>query len=503
MTLSGVASSGTFADGTAWVVGDDPVVVAIDPPPSSTADGPLDGYQINPIAGAPQSLDGRFAMGGADHTPPPALPLALPVDGAFVTGTSQRRGYASAEGGALELQGAITRLASTPPATAFAPPVVRWTGMAVPAPEAIDVAAWAATLPSFDGTGIDVPPMAALKAKVCRFAGMYPLRAGPTRETYGSLLPTGIGDDNDGGNYGERVSATLGAGFVTALLDTTSTADRVELLTALVSMGRQWAMHISTGPNAGTNAYVANGGIQQFQLLALLCYFGAAGREADLAPLLAASPLNQTGNCFRWSQGLMDQLDPHPRPDHLSVSRWRQVGTVNGLNLTVSIEDENNTGDKGGPLFQGCIMTRQGDGATATVADMARWTHGTGWAPLTIDAHPGVPFNTGDMVYFQPQPGYEPSVGLADFGLEVYQWPQVWMGTTLQPYQAKQAWAADAIAARILAMDGAPLDIMVDYVSRCEADPLLPTHMRTVEVDGGDYATLQDFWDNHAAGLGL
>jgi hypothetical protein len=491
------------------------------------------GAFVQAHSGQAYTLDTRF--GGtqgwsnvgdmaARYAAPPALPQALSHIGSTIIAANVQSDYAGDHDSGFwtELL-PIVRVTEIPAGTGrlFAPPLIKWAGRKVaPAPERIDVAAFRASLPTLSATGVAVPPAAEVIARIGSQPQLLAFDPEPNQRTYGNYFHHHFGSPSaSGGNYGRNLGRTISYAALGALTDAWAATERDDVLTRLISLGRQIESFVIDQVVAGSNDFEPNGGQRQYELVPLVLYLAATGRLSDLPTILepvAGKPqFNQFGSFIQITPQVLADLEPHTSLTKPFTARIRNVSAVAGETVTVECTRNSgtNAGDHSDFEVVGMVARkiagglRTGAPATITGSPQKNVTiSGTVTRDLVI---PGHSFVAGDQMIMDPGAAvtayYQPGAG--EYSLEGRLLYNRLTPTPTALYRDQQEGVALAVLYDVLGLTTL-LRAYRDYVAHTTASPNAP--YASVVFSGGwqtiagvQYNTESTFLAQHRSAIGL
>ncbi len=430
------------------------------------------------------------------NTPNPGdsiiLEKAGPYIGAPPSSIQVRRGVATAW--------SAFQFTNTLPAPGRFSGPVGWWNLKVPVTYDIDLDAKVAALPSLSLSGVAYPPVTDVITRLDRYWGLALLTMNDLSSNgYEAWVPQASMDGLKDTNYGEYLGVLIGAAGNHLIGDVANPVQKYTLFKRLVQIGKEIIEGgKGVGKNIGGPTDTGLAGHNQWEFIPILCYLWSRDLNSDLDNLRTLMPTCILGQPFYWTSGLLAQLAPHDNTNQICISRRRAITAVSGTTITYATNGVNDAPQMN-PIS--LIMTRESDGATASILTVVNTLTAPGTQQVTINAQPGLPFQVGDIIYFQP--GYAIVEGDADW--RVFQADKVIVPTVLQPYRNQQMWLDEILFPHALGIWRADWDAARDYVLRCmganpEGFPLPWEPSRSQYVySGTNYQFDKTMWDAHWA----
>lgn len=525
VTFSGsgpVSSTGTFADGAPYVVIGSGFATLNEPTPAQTTIGGflVNGAMVNPVVGD-HAYDGR-----APDTFNAALvantwPRVVRAGDIIVKAKSVSSLPAEDRGGVAEWA-TLYVLAEEPPAGSFAPAAVGWPGRGTPEPIVLttSISDFVAGLPSYDVSAITAKPtysevMAVFDKWAPAMGHEY-----VNTSTYQALMPEGVGRDpisGEPGNYGQRSGGNIAAAALCLLRNDFTTAQKEAIATRLVSWGIQ--MHDPAvgaaeeyPPATGEFGYWAAGGHFQHHLAPCIAYLNLAGKTAR-----AATFLTDNGGNFRQAIRITtafaaDQFVPHD--DLLKCCTWRrrQIVSVSGNQVTFEVVPQSGffSGDSGQFDPTSLVMTRESDGATATITSRVSSTliGANTTFTVNINAQPSPAFASGNVITLRPPAGAALGNGDVEWAPAGISRPAFIVPSPSAVYRDLNQWSGHVMFLQAAGWMGSHLSAVKDYVVKANAanTPLstfdMPDHFNDfIKTDGTRVGFEEAFWNAHWAAI--
>lgn len=479
-SVDAALATGNFIDGPAWIQISGTAVMN-EPTPAEGRDGgvPVHGAQLNPRLTNTQGYDGRstgFAPFDRALTHR-AWPLAVSPGDVIVKIKSKIPGPERPRDGLPEQIAACFLVASPPPPNAFSPEVIGWPDRGAPAWHMADIATEVAALPSFPTGWHRAPSYAAIMARLDHYNPLYAQGAAQAPEFHSQMMANAT---VDGYNYGRHISVTIADGLKALISDRFSAAQKEAIAIRIVSMGLNWY-----GTFKRNGSYLdENGAILQFHFAAIALALAWTGRAAALPEL--GDPGQFAGNmgqALRLTEDDLASLAPHDSNTRPYPWRRRRVLEVYGRTVTVP---ELSPGEAGDPasncVFDGMRLTREEDGASATVSTTAydgdRYT-------LGLVSQPNPPFAAGDVVYCTVPGGVFPVAGDHDWCLSGRRHFSHYNPMPGAAYRNLNTWGGQLFCLRAMGIWDASWDTAFGYVKRANAPHVPgalynhPTHNET------------------------
>lgn len=502
-TLSAAVDYGMTDDGVAWIIvpGGGVNVTARSPAATTESALAVNGTMKNPLRNQ-QGWHAGVATYSAGLNQ--SFPFAVAA-GDIVVGAIHAPGAAAGaprHGVNASYSGLICTAAGYP-ANTFAPALIGWTGRGTPTAYSLNVAAAAATLPSYSLTGIPYPTVVDTIAKIDRLEIAPAASNSDVTTGYETLFTNGLGDGVS--NYGQWVARWIGAAGLHLVGDVANSTQKQTLLRALVRHGIQW---YDTVAGAGTPA-AANGGHWQFHMIPVAMALHYLGRSAQLDSIGTTWPGNFLDQAFTYDAARIANLAPHSSTSLPMVSRRRTITAVSGNNITFTTDRTAGLGDAARSNFAGLLLVRESDGATGLITTNRAATSSTGLDDLTsintgadtkgftIAAQPAPAFAVSDVVYLRrPDTIYENDT-------DWRQGPEEWaiLPSHVQEYREINKWSDDVLVLRALGIWRSGWDSFERYTALANRanDPSgardYPTHHDTVNSQ----AFAENFWNTHGA----
>ena len=525
-TIDGTPVTGLAIDGPGYVVADAGGVVLSGLTPARVNDGngyAYNGFQVNPQENLGkynnQAFDQRLAILGSsgekyDATLQAALPITLyPGDIVvhFVGYTyatdltaaddSRIRDGLTAEVNVLYVVDAV------PAAEAFSPGCWGWAGRGTPIWRTLDdtIDNIVAMAPAYPLVGIDAPDMVSLLDTWDHFDPYYGASWNADWKVGGGYESKCVNKGrglylNKQANYGDDFGHLVGAVNMSYISDGWTTAQKRRAFIRMISQGIQWAeASFGTGIKLG-----GNGGHHQFHHapVALACKHTSLGTLLDLYTNM---PGNSMAQAFRITQSHMDTVFvPHD-----SVSTQPACFARHTL-TSVSGNDIQTTAPSGSVKVPGLVLTRESDGATATIISSThpstiQYSAQYPNAYFTIDAQPSPPFAANDVVYFDAPwlaaGGVDWNIQAANKVSTISEFQPSWTAN----YRVQADYSDETMFLKALNMWITEFDAMKELVelSRVANYPTAtndwPEHASPVVSRGGyqGHAYSNDFWNAH------
>ena len=484
-TISGDGyTTGNFADGPGWVVipsGSDSLT-GVSPAQTTDSGGyAINGAMLNPQNtkvspdGNDQGWDGRMAkVGNARYLSGLSISYPQTITAGDVIAKSVAKdtseivwvvGSGSYADGIMNEMNVLFVLSSAPGADDFSPACFGWTGRGNPAPITLstDLDTLVASLPSYDLTGMNYPPVVNVIDYIDHFDPIYGWNVGTDREngsSYESMSVYKYGTYGGYSNYGRERGEAIGSAGLHLLGNVASTAQKKTILKRMISAGIQWGY-----PWFGANQpFGGNGAHHQFHGFPVALAVTYAGLGAGLSDIITYMPGNIFGQPFRITQSWLDtNYVYHVDSAKPEAFHRHTIQSVSGNNITVNQP-------RGTFELNGTLMRRESDLAGATITNSngatGQVTHDS---TLVIDAQPTPAFQVGDVVHFAFP--VEPTAGDVNWDIRttnsignVDYFNPSWKAN----YRTLQCYSDDVMLMKALSVWHADFDYVKDYVELCE-----------------------------------
>lgn len=517
---TGSLECGYYVDGQAFVVAPSGLTVQ-EPTPA------LSSISSRVINGCAKNLAQEVGnpFDSASSTYSAGLQASFPDSGA--AGDCYLKARSEADYGGVIRDGVIAEYAAlhvvstVPGINAFSPPAV-WPAAdkATRPTRECDLDTAVAGLPSYSGASVDEVPYSDIIALIPKFNPVIGFTDNAaTTGGYEVMMPHSYNSTSGvGNNYGNETAQLMNAACLALILDSYTSAQKKEILKALISFGLQtWEPWYKSG-----NTITPDGGHWNFICVPAVIALYFTGQSARIANVFDHLPGNTFGQCFYLTaQDVTDITSSHTAADKPFFSRERTIASVSGTSITVNTF----TGGSGGSQYDmpkgfmvaGMRLTRKSDGATAmiTAGDGADLPNGAGTATITIDVQPAPAFAPGDTVWIDATP-LGPQVGDAEWairggsagpaGLIPNYW-SYYSPSNLAPYRELNDDGGQIMTLVALGLAHADFMPAVDYFVRAEAtdEPTSgqnwTSKIDNINLGSGNRTMAQDVYSQHWAAI--